>query len=109
MHRAIARLIDQRHVEAHKRVDLAFQRRNRLRALRRRTDRIAISLDKLDQLVRQTNRIAQTFSTRSWLLRRARSSLNFASAGLTTLSSSTSISRSTVPLLKDRRERDHVV
>jgi hypothetical protein len=33
------------------------------------------------------NRIAQTFSTRSWLVRRARSSLNFASAGLTILSS----------------------
>jgi hypothetical protein len=37
----------------------------------------------------------QTFSTRSCLVRRARSFLNFASARLTTLSSSTSISRST--------------
>jgi len=36
-----------------------------------------------------------TFSTRSCLVRRARSSLNFASAGLTTFSSNTSISRST--------------
>jgi hypothetical protein len=36
-----------------------------------------------------------TFSTRSCLVRRAMSSLNFASAGLTILSSRTSISRST--------------
>jgi hypothetical protein len=46
----------QRHGEAHKPINLTLQRRNRLRALRRRTDRIAIGLDHLDQLVRQTNR-----------------------------------------------------
>src|SRR6266487_725699 len=38
---------------------------------------------------------AQTFLMRSWLVRRASSSLNFASAGLTTSSSNTSINRST--------------